>query len=126
MTDDKNGLTQMLPHQRIVNFDEMNRALLAHHRLHFGQAQSTPFTVSPLKELIGYTAEGPLAKQLKEGTAKVKELNLEEHTTDILEELTWQEHFPPKNSADMYWMQLCHGFKIWNERTATSPLGRYL
>eukprot|EP00957_Ditylum_brightwellii_P156043 11877127-Ditylum_brightwellii.AAC.1 len=26
----------------------------------------------------------------------------------------------------MDWTHLCHGFKIWNERTATSPLGRYL
>eukprot|EP00957_Ditylum_brightwellii_P160645 12229764-Ditylum_brightwellii.AAC.1 len=88
MTDKKNGLTKLLPHCRIVN-----RALLAHHMLHFGQAQSTPFTVAPLKELIGYMATRPLAKQLKEGTAKVKKLNLDEHTTDILEELTWQEHF---------------------------------
>eukprot|EP00957_Ditylum_brightwellii_P139286 10615111-Ditylum_brightwellii.AAC.1 len=100
MTDDKNGLTKMLPHHRVVNFDEMNKALLDHHHHHFGQAQSTPFPVSPSKEQRGYTTEGPLARQLKDGTAKVEDLALEEHTTDILKELTWQEHYPPKNSAE--------------------------
>eukprot|EP00957_Ditylum_brightwellii_P109781 8372953-Ditylum_brightwellii.AAC.1 len=70
MSDDRNGSTKMLQHRQIVNIKEMNRALLAHHRYHFGQAQSTKLTVSLLKELIGYTAEGPLAKQLKAGIAK--------------------------------------------------------
>eukprot|EP00957_Ditylum_brightwellii_P137977 10519077-Ditylum_brightwellii.AAC.2 len=86
MTDKKNGLIKMLPHRQIVNFDEMNRELLSYHRHPFGQAQSTPFTVAPLKELIGYMREGPLTKQLKKGTAKVNKLALVEHTTDILEE----------------------------------------
>eukprot|EP00957_Ditylum_brightwellii_P022770 1717681-Ditylum_brightwellii.AAC.1 len=52
MIDERNGLTKMLPHRRIVNFDRMNRELLSHHRYHFGEAQSTPFTVAPLKDLI--------------------------------------------------------------------------
>eukprot|EP00957_Ditylum_brightwellii_P199884 15237757-Ditylum_brightwellii.AAC.1 len=61
----------------------MNGELLSYHRHHFGQAQSTPFTVAPLKELIGYMGQGPLAKQLKEGTTKVNKLDLDKHTTDI-------------------------------------------
>eukprot|EP00957_Ditylum_brightwellii_P023881 1800860-Ditylum_brightwellii.AAC.2 len=116
----------MLPHCRVVNLDEMNKELSEHHHHHFRQAQSTPFTVSPLKEQIGYTAEGPLTRKLKDGAAKVEDLDLEEHTTDILKELIWQDHSPPKNLAEIDWMQLRQGFKLWNEKTATSPLGRYL
>eukprot|EP00957_Ditylum_brightwellii_P176210 13417547-Ditylum_brightwellii.AAC.1 len=84
----------------------MNKELLDHHCCHFGQAQSTPFTVSPLKEQIGYTGEGPLARKLKDRTAKVEDLDLEEHTKGILKELTWKNHYPPKNSVEVDWMQL--------------------
>eukprot|EP00957_Ditylum_brightwellii_P024406 1842696-Ditylum_brightwellii.AAC.1 len=104
----------------------MNKEILEHHCRHFGQAQLTPFTVSLLKEQIGDTTEGPLVRKLKDGTAKVEDLDLEEHITDILKEFTWKDHYPPKNLAKVDWMQLRQGFKLWNEKMAKSPLERYL
>eukprot|EP00957_Ditylum_brightwellii_P186975 14239323-Ditylum_brightwellii.AAC.1 len=95
LTDERNGMTKLIPHQRV--------------------ARGTPFTVSPLKELIGYTAKGPLARKLKQGKANIEQLNVSTHTKDILHELRWKETDPPKNSEELDWRQ-----------TATSLLGRYL
>eukprot|EP00957_Ditylum_brightwellii_P086606 6589774-Ditylum_brightwellii.AAC.1 len=97
--------------------------LLEHHNRHFGQVRGTPFMVSPLKELIQYTAEGPLARKLKQGKANIEKLNVSTHTKDILHEFQWKETDPPKNSEELDWRQVQKGFQLWNKQTATSLLG---
>eukprot|EP00957_Ditylum_brightwellii_P113002 8616829-Ditylum_brightwellii.AAC.1 len=80
----------------------MNEHLLAHHQHHFGQATNTPFTIAPLKDLMGYTAEGPLAQDLKNGTANIDAFEIDKYTKDMLQELQWKETDPTKthrNSA---------------------------
>eukprot|EP00957_Ditylum_brightwellii_P003387 256952-Ditylum_brightwellii.AAC.1 len=65
----------------------MNALLLEHHRLHFSQAKNTPLVSEPLKEQIGYTGEGPLAKALKQGDVDIERLQTDGYTTDFLREL---------------------------------------
>eukprot|EP00957_Ditylum_brightwellii_P184748 14071254-Ditylum_brightwellii.AAC.1 len=60
----------------------MEKVLMEHHKTNFSQAEGTLLTKSSLKDLIGYTAEGPLAKQLKDGTANIKEIEVDEYTKD--------------------------------------------
>eukprot|EP00957_Ditylum_brightwellii_P189521 14425748-Ditylum_brightwellii.AAC.1 len=98
--DESNGLRKFLPHKRIMNFQEINKHLLAHHQRHFGQATNTPFTIAPLKDLVGYMAEGPLAQDLKKGIANIDALGIDEYTKDILQEMQWKETDPPKNSLE--------------------------
>ena len=124
--DEKNGLTKLLPHKRVVVKEEMEKYLLEHHQRHFSQATPTPFAQAPLKDLIGYSGEGPLAQEPKEGIANVDKVEVDQHTKDVLHELQWQPHFPPKVSDELNWHHVQHGFKIWNENTSTSPMGRYL
>eukprot|EP00957_Ditylum_brightwellii_P075834 5763898-Ditylum_brightwellii.AAC.1 len=40
--------------------------------------------------------------------------------------MQWNKQCPPKVSEDIIWADVKHGFKIWNKRTSTSPLGWHL
>eukprot|EP00957_Ditylum_brightwellii_P120071 9162534-Ditylum_brightwellii.AAC.1 len=104
----------------------MNAHLLEHHKRHFSQTYNTPFTVSPLNTLIGYTAEGPLALELKKGTCNIQELPVDPYTKYILKELQWKLIDPPKSCKDLSWQEVQQSFKLWNKNKATSPPGRYL
>eukprot|EP00957_Ditylum_brightwellii_P186132 14170869-Ditylum_brightwellii.AAC.1 len=62
----------------------MNKELLQHHEKHFCQAEHTPFATQPQKDIIGFTAEGPLACQLKRRIAEIKSVPVDDYTKDIL------------------------------------------
>eukprot|EP00957_Ditylum_brightwellii_P208713 15358638-Ditylum_brightwellii.AAC.2 len=53
-----------------------------HHKNHFSL-----FNKQSLKDLIGFILEGPLAAQLKEGTATLAEIEVDDYTKDILHKL---------------------------------------
>eukprot|EP00957_Ditylum_brightwellii_P000667 52298-Ditylum_brightwellii.AAC.1 len=76
--------------------------------------------------MIGFTAEGPLAVGLKKGTANIEELEVDEYTKGILEELKWKPHFSPKVETELRWEHIKHRYKIWNEKMSTSPLMHHL
>jgi hypothetical protein len=44
----------------------MEKHLLAHHLVHFGQAQGTPFTTPPLSNLVDFTGESDFCQKLRE------------------------------------------------------------
>eukprot|EP00957_Ditylum_brightwellii_P008367 633333-Ditylum_brightwellii.AAC.1 len=77
LIDDNNKLTKFLPHRRVVGTDEMNQCLLEHHKRHFGQAKETPLVSDQLGKEIGYTGEGPVAQTLKQGRAKIEEIEMD-------------------------------------------------
>ena len=126
MMDERNEVTKFLPHRRAATQEDMENNLIDHFGLHFNQAHPTPCAQPPLDEQIGFTGEGPLAQALKNGTANLQQLQVDEYTTDVLAEMQWNEECPPKISESLTWRDIQHGFKIWNEKTSTSPLGRHL
>ena len=126
MSDERNGVTKFIPHRRAATKEDMENKLLEHFGRHFSQAHTTPCPQPPLDKLIGFTGEGPLVAQLKKGTADVNSVPVDGFTKDVLKEMQWNKQCPPKISEDITWEDVRHGFKIWNERTSTSPLGRHL
>eukprot|EP00978_Attheya_sp_CCMP212_P000099 scaffold186_cov32-Attheya_sp.AAC.2 len=134
--DDRAGITQIdIPvespdgnekFKRITIKEEMNEALLPHFRKHFRQAEPTPFNQEPLKSLIGYTAETEFCDKFCQGTADIDGLDVDDDVKIFLHTLAPGPDDPPKVSATLTRAQLMNGFKIWPERTSTSPEGRHL
>jgi hypothetical protein len=112
--------------KRITIKEEMNEALLPHFRKHFRQAEPTPFNQEPLKSLIGYTAETEFCDKFREGTADIDGLDVDDDVKIFLHTLAPGPDDPPKVSATLTREQLMTGFKIWPEKTSTSPEGRHL
>ena len=107
----------------VTNPLEVEYYLMLRNRLHFGQAQGTPFTMPPLHEDINWGATSLSAEQLLQGTytavtsiPQCQELLHECRATaeidNIAHEMTLQE-FRGK-------------IKVWRENTTTSPSGRHL
>eukprot|EP00957_Ditylum_brightwellii_P161017 12258606-Ditylum_brightwellii.AAC.1 len=108
MSDERNGVTKFIPHKRVATEEDMENKLLDHSGMHFSQAHPTPCPQPPLDKLIGFTSEGPLATQLKKGTADVNHVPVYEFTKDTLTEMQWNEHCPPKVSRDITWKDVQH------------------
>eukprot|EP00957_Ditylum_brightwellii_P063709 4835164-Ditylum_brightwellii.AAC.1 len=98
MSDEQNGVTKFIPHRRAATKEDMEKKFLDHFGMHFSQAHPTPCPQPPLDKLIGYTGEGPLASQLKKGTADVNPVLVDKFTKDVLTEMKWNEQCPPKVS----------------------------
>eukprot|EP00957_Ditylum_brightwellii_P011748 886948-Ditylum_brightwellii.AAC.1 len=64
-----------MPHRRITIKEEMDSHLLAHHCNHFNHAQGTPFTVSPLSNIIDFNASSPFCYAMRQGEANIDELD---------------------------------------------------
>eukprot|EP00957_Ditylum_brightwellii_P111555 8509220-Ditylum_brightwellii.AAC.1 len=90
----------------------MEKELRKHHKNHFSQAKDTPFNKQLLKNLTGFTAEGPLAAQLKEVTANLVEIEVDDYTKGILHKLNWKPLFPPKADTELQWEYVKHVYKI--------------
>jgi len=105
---------------------ELETAVLQQHRQHFSQATGTPFTVTPLRELINDECTSEYAIQILNGTANINDLPIDEYTKDLLTQL--KTKVPPTENPTLPLdpEALIQGFKVWPERTSTSPSGRHL
>ncbi|KAI2513680.1 hypothetical protein MHU86_820 [Fragilaria crotonensis] len=95
------------------------------NRLHFGQAQGTPFTIPPLSELLGYTGTSETQNQLLRGT--FDNSGFEGSIQLLLRHLqfaqsTIADTTRPTISDDDF----CSKLKLWSESTTTSPSGMHL
>lgn len=68
---------KVLDQQQAVEQTILNRNIR-----HFGQAQGTPFTVTPLKELVDFSASSPISECMLEGWFSAAELS--DITTHVL------------------------------------------
>jgi hypothetical protein len=84
------------------------------NRLHFGQAQGTPFTVSPLRELINWEASTKTSDLILEGEYSNTELN-------NLEQL-FLNHCQHSSPMDSISGEITEE-QFWRESTTTSPSG---
>eukprot|EP00957_Ditylum_brightwellii_P034002 2575453-Ditylum_brightwellii.AAC.1 len=121
-----NGLEKIPPHKRVVLKEEMEQHLQTHHNCHFQQAEKTPFAKEPLKSLIEYCADTMFAKELREGTADIENIKTDEYTKDFFHSMKAHPNDPPKAQEELSYLDIQKGFKIWNKKTLTSPLGTYL
>ena len=96
------------------------------NRLHFGQAHGTPFTVAPLKDLLGFSGDSEHADNiLLNGSSDYPHLDenvklLLDHL-QITEEMATQRSYPTITDDEFIGK-----LKVWKETTTTSPSGVHL
>lgn len=111
--------------ERINDRDLMFEEIIRRNTKHFSQADGTPFTVEPLRSLIGETATNDFCDKILNGTIDLEGLDLEEATKTLLRNLvknSEHEQIDDHISED----DLISGYKKWNKNTSTSPSGCHL
>jgi hypothetical protein len=111
--DPENWRTVELP-------SEIMYYLRLRNRLHFGQAQGTPFTIHPLRELVDWEASSKTTELILEGDYSSTELNKIENLflqhckrSSLLDSIT----------DEITEAQFVSRMKSWRESTTTSPSG---
>ena len=101
----------------ITNPDTMINQLIHRNQQHFGQAQGTPFTISPLDKVLTLDHLRELPTEEVASTS--------EAVQEIIKYLTTVPPQPLINTIftanDLYQIYSC-----WNEQTTTSPSGLHL
>ncbi|KAG7341114.1 hypothetical protein IV203_023067 [Nitzschia inconspicua] len=100
-------------------------ALLKRNRIHFGQAQGTPPTISPLREKINWSASTYESERIL-----VAGENIDSTMLSAAEKLMLT-HFRRTTDLDTITAQITEAewegkMKVWNENTSTSPSGMHL
>jgi hypothetical protein len=104
---------------------EILHHLQTRNRKHFGQAQNTPFTTTPLSEELGFTGDTEIANDILHGRYDASKLSqsvqlLISHLNKCNEPQISAQR--PSISDDKYVAKL----KCWSETTSTSPSGLHL
>jgi hypothetical protein len=103
--------------------EEITRYLLDSNRKHFGQAQGTPFTVSPLNLQVDFEASTQECKIMLYGN--YDSISLDEVTALVV------QHFQLLTECDalpssITQKEMMDKYKFWPKSTTTSPSGRHL
>ena len=107
----------------VDNPEDITRYLLARNQKHFGQADGTPFTVSPLNIAIDFRTSTETCDTILEG--KYTNTELDDLTSLVikhLEKKTPLNKLPNTISEENIFKK----FALWPEKTTTSPSGRHL
>jgi hypothetical protein len=106
--------------RRINDKQEIDEVLLHRNIDHFQQAQGTPFTISPLLDIIGHDGCSKEALEILEGNIP----NQIPTTAKKILQQAKRVRSPLK--LDMSLEDMCQGFKKWREQTTTSPSNKHL
>jgi len=112
--------------ETIYNPHKIKRLVLQQHHKHFSQANGTTFTINPLCNLINDECTSEYTQQILAGTANIDDLQVNKYTKALLNHLTTK--VPPSENPQLPLDHeaLIQGFKLWPERTSTSPSSRHL
>jgi hypothetical protein len=99
---------------------ELDSVLLQQNITHFSQAAGTPFTVSPLIDIIGEDGCTEQALRILEGHVPQ---NLPKYSRLLLHKL---QRVREPISLQFTFNDMCEGFSKWRESTTTSPSGKHL
>jgi len=105
----------------IIEPPAMEYHLMEYCRLHFQQAQGSPYTIPPLSDLLQYDSLTPFGAQILHGMADLDTLNLSPSTKLLLRhQKTWlpdtHQCFQP-----FPFKAMLTGPRKWPECTSTSP-----
>lgn len=109
--------------KKVTDPNEMEQYLLLRNRLHFGQAQGSPFTISPLREEIDWLATSPAAEEILQG--KYESPIDHPQVKNLLENcaaITPLDSIPRQLTIEEFREKI----RSWRESTTTSPSGRHL
>lgn len=102
---------------------EIEYYLMLRNRMHFGQAQGTPFTCPPFQHDFDWLAATPEAEQLLNGNYPVD--SAIPNCNDLLQActaLTGLDDTPAELTEEEFQGKI----RVWRENTTTSPSGRHL
>ena len=119
LVEDANGKVTTVHDQ-----SEINTLLLQRNTSHFSQADGTPFTKSPLTDLLGKYGTNSHSEQLLSGTLDVGTINTTDATKAILRQL--KRISPGTVSSHISADDVRKGYKKWRKSTSTSPSGLHL
>ena len=74
-----NSISPSLPSEQwktIQNPEEIEKVLTSRNKEHLSQSEGTPFTIAPLKDLLGPDSFAPFGQALLTGTADMSNLSL--------------------------------------------------
>jgi hypothetical protein len=106
--------------RRIQDYDELTHTLLKRNITHFAQAHGTPFTVSPLVDLLGYDGCNTVALNILDGQIPQ---SIPNYAQKLLKQIVRRRE-PIK--LNMTLDDMCNGFRKWREQTTTSPSKKHL
>ncbi len=128
----KSGLSSILVEnedgttERITDKTDMEGKLIEQFQKHYSQADGTPFTQSPLTDILGRYGTTEEARWLFDGTFQMEDdPEIGEAAKSILRKLKKQDgtkDIRDHISAD----DLRQGYSKWRESTSTSPSGLHL
>ena len=104
----------------ITDPDDMNKTIIAHNREHFSQADGAPFTIEPLKSLLGSCATNGYAHMIIDGTLDIEQLGLSEATEAIIQQLG-KRISDKMMDINISTDEVIKGYQKWSEYTLTSP-----
>jgi hypothetical protein len=100
--------------------EEILYYLRLRNRLHFGQAEGTPFTAAPLRELVDWEASTKVSDLILDGDYSNTELSeLQQIFLDHCKKSVPLDSI----SAEITEAQFKSRFRAWRESTTTSPSG---
>ena len=113
-------------HWKVIDIPtDILNSLQNRNRKHFGQAQGTPFTVSPLKDDLGFTSMTPSGTLMLNGQYDASHLDISVQL--LIQQLhltTRAAQHTIKPSID--YEEFVGKLKKWRESTSTSPSGMHL
>lgn len=109
-------------HVGIFDPEEVNKTISTRNQHHFSQAEGTPFTIEPLRTLLGRHGDTKMARDIEQGNTP--QLDMTEAAQAILNQLATQRL--PEIDVHITAEQLRKGYNKWRESTATSPSGVHL
>ncbi len=118
--------TQPNKWQTVIEPRAMETHLIEYCRIHFQQAQGSPYTVPPLSTLLNYDSLTPFGSQVLHGTADLNALDVSHHTKLLLQHQKMTLPSRRQRFHNMPFEAMLDGFRKWPERTSTSPSGRHL
>jgi hypothetical protein len=116
----KDPITQLQNETYVNNTHLMNETLLSRNIKHFSQSHGTPFTISPLLDIVGSNGCSKLALEILEGNIPT---NIPKNALLQFQEMKQIRDPMPLSLSfnDMY-----TGFQKWREATTTSPSDKHL
>jgi hypothetical protein len=105
---------------RVFKKTEVDNTLLQRNIKHFSQADGTPFTTSPLLDIIGPDGCSPTAVHILEGRVPA---GLPKYPTMLLQKLEKVRNPIP---LQFTFEDMCNGFIKWREKPTTSPSAKHL
>ena len=116
-----------LQFKTIYNHEEIDQLLAAGNAQHLHQVHITPFTVEPLRTLIGKDSFTPFSQKILDGSANFHTLDISDSNKLYLQNLKRKKVKGKINNKGIISLkEFKQGYKQWKERTTASLSGRHL